>query len=713
MTSKNNTTARRGARSALRTASRGPSRLGAGAALLLGLGCLILAGAAPAPDNGASATTPAPRTLAEVPLHTGDHTGFGRVVLDLPKAAHYSVKRIGDEVRVQVAGGAVQPKGDPPRNVQAIVPKANGVLLRVASDTHEHTWRIGRHLVLDFFAPPAAVATADAAAGPVMLADAAASDVPSLPARRDTVAAIPDAAAADAAAPASTAAREVFATAITPAIATAAPVMPVKTVAAVVPAAATAAPPSAVPAVTPATPVAAPAAPQKLVVGVGAGILVQLSGPAATVLAADPTIARVEAASPKSIFIIGVRRGATNVIATDQGGQAIAEYTVVVEGTAMPRVVAPYRGHGGVAVPRLNAVEAAIRRIVPGAGSVTATKVGSAYVLSGAVATPEIAQEVNAIARAFADKGNILDQLTVLSSVQVNVRVRVAEVSRTLIRQLGINWQVIGSASSWRFGLLTGAAASSAINPITALALAPSAGGVSSQIGGGFTSGSWNVDSVLDALSANQLATILAEPNLTVQSGHQARFLSGGEYPIPVPSSGSNSISIEYKQYGVSLGVVPTVIAPNRISLKVAPEVSQLTTAGAISVPIVGGSVTVPALLVRRALTTVELGSGESFAIAGLLQNTTAQQNSGLPGLSDIPVLGALFNANQFQRTSNELVIIVTPYLVNPVANPAMLKAPTDNFVPATDLEQILFGKQIETGPHPHGTPLDAGFLME
>ena len=251
--------------------------------------------------------------------------------------------------------------------------------------------------------------------------------------------------------------------------------------------------------------------------------------------------------------------------------------------------------------------------------------------------------------------------------------------------------------------MLTGAASSAAIGAQTPL-------NNGDQIGANYSSpsGRWSATSVINALAQNELITLLAEPNLTVESGHAASFLSGGEYPIPVPSSGSNQISIEYKQYGVSLRVVPTVLSPGRISLEVKPEVSALSTAGAISI----NGVSVPALTTQKAATTIELGSGQSFAIAGLLDNTVNQTGSGLPGLSSIPILGAMFDSTQLQRSSEELVIIVTPYLVNPVANSNMLHAPTDNFVPATSLEEILFGHELAIGTE-HGTPIDAGFITE
>jgi pilus assembly protein CpaC len=236
---------------------------------------------------------------------------------------------------------------------------------------------------------------------------------------------------------------------------------------------------------------------------------------------------------------------------------------------------------------------------------------------------------------------------------------------------------------------------------------------VPDQIGAGFTSGRWDVNGIIDALATDQLVTILAEPNLTAQSGEPASFLAGGEFPIPVAgttSNGGTSISIVFKQYGVSLEVVPTVLSPTRLNLRVRPEVSQLSTTGAVSVPIAGGTLTIPALVVRRAETTVELGSGQSFAIAGLLQKTTTDTSNTVPGIGELPVIGALFRSTNFQRGESELVIIVTPYLVKPAVTPAALQLPTDGYRPATDLDRILLGRQLA---RPGGAPLDAGFILK
>lgn len=256
------------------------------------------------------------------------------------------------------------------------------------------------------------------------------------------------------------------------------------------------------------------------------------------------------------------------------------------------------------------------------------------------------------------------------------------------------------------------------ISALSPLGLAPLSNGVPipNQLGAGFTSGNknWNVDAVIDALAADQLITVLAEPNLTVQSGETASFLAGGEFPIPIAgntTNGTTTITVEFKTFGVSLAVVPTVLSSNRLSLRVRPEVSQLSNNGAVSVPVGTGTLTIPALTVRRAETTIELGSGQSFAIAGLLQKTSLDDTNALPFLGEVPVLGALFKSNNFQRNETELVIIVTPYLANPASNASALHAPTDGFRPATDLERILFGMQI--APPPSGTPpLDAGFIL-
>jgi pilus assembly protein CpaC len=459
---------------------------------------------------------------------------------------------------------------------------------------------------------------------------------------------------------------------------------------------------------------------RQISVQAGTGVLLRLPQPAATVMSAEPTIARAQPASPTSLFLMGVSAGRTTVIATNDTGTAIVQYDVTVSPGTGPAAAA---GAGPATTTAISsataqAIQTTIAQTVQGASNVRARAAGTDLILSGTVPNAGAAQQAEAIARGYvAEKSTISDELTVLSGLQVNVRVRIAEIDRQITRQLGFNWQALGAANTWRFGLRTGAAASSAvITPLLPLGLGSFAGAVPpNQIGAGVTSGSWDVNGIVDALAADQLITILAEPNLTAQSGETASFLAGGEFPIPIAGStanGATTITVEFKQFGVSLAVVPTVLSPSRLNLRVRPEVSQLSTNGAVSVPVAGGTLTIPALTVRRAETTIELGSGQSFAIAGLLQKTSLDSTNALPGIGELPVIGALFKSNDFQRGESELVIIVTPYLVRPASSPADLHTPIDNFKPAIDLDRILFGRQLMP-VSPGSRPLDAGFILK
>jgi pilus assembly protein CpaC len=458
---------------------------------------------------------------------------------------------------------------------------------------------------------------------------------------------------------------------------------------------------------------------QSISVQAGTGVLLRLPQPAAAVMSAEPAVARVQPASPTSLFLMGVAPGRTTVIATTDAGVAIVQYNVTVSPGAGVQSSAAGGGAPGTMDPQtLRAIRAAIARSVQGASGVGVQAAGTDAILTGTVPNAAAAQQAEAIARGYiGDKAAVIDGLTVLGSLQVNVRVRIAEINRQITRQLGFNWQALGSSSTWSFGLRTGAAISNAaINPLLPLGVPPFSGApVPNQLGAGVHSGNWDVNGIVDALAADQLITILAEPNLTALSGETASFLAGGEFPVPVAGASSNgtaTITVDFKQFGVSLAVVPTVVSPTRVNLRVRPEVSQLSTTGSVSLPLAGGTLTIPALTVRRAETTIELGSGQSFAIAGLLQKTTLDVANALPGIGEVPVLGALFKSNDFQRGDSELVIIVTPYLVRPASSSAELQAPTDGFKPAIDLDRILFGRQLAPRP-PGSVPLDAGFILK
>ena len=351
-------------------------------------------------------------------------------------------------------------------------------------------------------------------------------------------------------------------------------------------------------------------------------------------------------------------------------------------------------------------IQGSINRALPGA-SVSAQAWPNGIAMTGQVATPADAERASRLAHAYlAEKGTLDNRLAVASPVQVNLRVRIAEMSRTLTRELGVNWQALGNIG--RYG---------AVGFATANTLATLASSASRVSGAYAKSGPRNaftdINATIDALSQDQLVHVLAEPNLTALSGETASFLVGGEFPIPIAQE-NNSISVEFKQYGISLAFVPTVIGGDRIVLRVRPEVSQLTDQGAVQLGNGNTSVQIPAITVRRADTTVDLGSGQSFAIAGLLQQGQSITGLGLPFLGDIPILGALFRSSSFQHNETELVIIVTPYIVRPVSNPDALASPDDAWRPPSDLERILLLRQKARGLKASNVriPGDAGFVL-
>jgi pilus assembly protein CpaC len=445
----------------------------------------------------------------------------------------------------------------------------------------------------------------------------------------------------------------------------------------------------------------------------GTGTLLRLPAAAATIMSAQPTIARVQPASPTSLFVMGVGPGRTTVIAASRNGLPIAQYDVTVtpglssstEKPAAPLTSGPPPEPTTVTPALAASAQAAINQSVVGAQSVKARATGHALLLTGTVATAQIAQSAASIAQAYiGPKFDVDNEMAVLGSIQVNVRVRIAEIDRTITRQLGFNWQAFGNAAIGNGAFQLGSLVAPLANLTQATAFASTA-----------TSSNWDINGVIDALAQDQLVSILAEPNLTAQSGETASFLAGGEFPVPVSAESNNgtpTVTVAFKQFGVSLALVPTVLSPNRLNLRIRPEVSQLSTQGEVSVPLGTGTVTIPALSVRRAETTIELGSGQSFAIAGLLQKTTTDLSNAVPGLGELPILGPLFKSTAFQHGESELVIIVTPYIVRPVSDPTALRAPTDHYQPATDLDRILFGRQLARTPG--GVPaLDAGFILK
>jgi len=422
----------------------------------------------------------------------------------------------------------------------------------------------------------------------------------------------------------------------------------------------------------------------------GSGSVLPLAGVAANVFAVDPKIAEVRSAGPQKIFIFGIAQGETTVTAVDADGAIIGNYRIRV----MPSsYVADRVTHATQSDPASNVAVHTDRRGVKIDGNVKSAS--DAYQLIDS-ANSEIPKDQQ-----------LHGMVAMQDSIQVNLRVRIVEMSRQLVRELGVQWENVNAlGTSAAIGVATA-------SPLAAMTTAQSSLGFLSRfhIGGRPTT----LETVIDALSSDQLIHSLAEPNLTTVSGQPASFIVGGEYPIPV-SSYNNNISVSYKQYGISLAFIPTVIDSGKIVLHVKPEVSALTSQGAVTLSSSSGGITIPALTVRRADTTVELGSGQSFAIAGLLQDNTTTNGLGLPFFGDIPILGALFRSDSFQHNQSELVIIVTPYIVRPVDNQAQLHAPDDEWSPPNDLDRILLLRQNGRAPSA-ATPMhivgDAGFVVE
>ncbi|MGI4732641.1 MAG: type II and III secretion system protein family protein [Janthinobacterium lividum] len=454
-----------------------------------------------------------------------------------------------------------------------------------------------------------------------------------------------------------------------------------------------------------------------LQVPTGRGKLVTLSRPMSDLFVADPTIADVQVRSPTQLYIFGKKSGETTLSATARGGAVVYAATIRVGNN-------------------IDSIGSMLGLAMPDA-RIVATPMNGMVLLTGAVANPQDAAEAERLVQAFVGADTkVLSRLKTATPLQVNLRVRFAEVSRSFVKNIGVNLtnratgSTLFSISQGRQGTIStvpgnavagyvhGAPVDASGNPIpiTASGLNPGATlftqpattGIGSTLGiAGHLLGADILSSLDLGETIGQVST-LAEPNVTTLSGETATFLAGGEIPIPV-SQGLGAVSIEYKQYGVSLAYTPTVLANGRISLRVRPEVSQLTSSGAVTI----SGTTIPALSTRRIETSAELGSGESLVIGGLLQNDHNNSITKTPGIGDVPVLGALFRSNAFQRNETELVVVITPYLVKPV-NDSDIVLPTDGYQAPTDLERVFLGalgggKSGGERPKPTIAPAPAG----
>ncbi len=454
-----------------------------------------------------------------------------------------------------------------------------------------------------------------------------------------------------------------------------------------------------------------------ILLSIGRGQLVYVPGAMTDVFVANENVADVQVKSQRQLYVFGKAGGETTVYASNAAGQVIWSANVRVGSN-------------------IESVDQMLKLAMPDA-SIAVTTVGSGtYLLTGTVGSPEDAAEAQRLVQAFVggkegsgraaeSSINIISRLRMATPLQVNLQVRFAEVNRSLVREIGVNLLTRDLTSGFKFGVSRGRNFGS-IGPVNTsgfpqldasaqfglpagtlkLPFDPATGNF--IVGGTATTFAAPVDgstavnlagklagldvaSALDLGEKVGLVTTLSAPNLTALSGETADFLAGGEYPIPI-SQGLGSTSIEYKKYGVSLAYTPTVLSNGRISIRVRPEVSELSSQGAVTL----NGFQIPALTIRRAETTVELGSGQSFMIAGLLSNFAQNAVEKTPGAGDIPILGSLFRSTSFRRGETELVIVVTPYLVNPV-DAADIKLPTDGYQSPNIVQQLL-GHQDSDG---------------
>ncbi len=463
----------------------------------------------------------------------------------------------------------------------------------------------------------------------------------------------------------------------------------------------------------------------EVLLSLGEGELVTLPVSVASIWTSNPDVADVYVDNARQIHLFGKSAGEATVFASTANGTVAYAAKIRVS-------------------QNISSVDSLVKLAMPNA-DVKVTIIGQFAMLTGTVASPEDAAEVVKLVTIALNPGvkpgddtglkvGIINRLRTATPLQVNLRVRIAEVSRSLARQIGTNFSSTNRSSGFQYAIGQGSAIATnttgfypaaglgvgltpsltTTNPITGVATTYPGQSVASSTTAttiALAGHALGLD-ILAALNLGEqvgLVTTLAEPNLTAISGETAEFLVGGEFPIP-QSTGLGSVSVDYKKYGVSLSYTPVVMADGRITLHVAPEVSELSSQGAVTV----NGFSIPALTERRAETTVELGSGQSFMIAGLLQNSASNTIQKMPGAGDLPILGALFKSTNFQKNETELVIVVTPYLVTPVSD-RDIKLPTDA-VKSPDVVQEVLGDMVAppsakgqlTRPLPTAAPVTA-----
>jgi pilus assembly protein CpaC len=414
---------------------------------------------------------------------------------------------------------------------------------------------------------------------------------------------------------------------------------------------------------------------RRIDLSIGRSLTIDLPRDAKEVFVANPKVANAIVRSTRKVLMIGLANGVTSMMVVDAQGQQIASLEVNV-------------GRD------LNVLKQTLRTALPLA-HVDVRPAGESVLLTGSVASAMEAQQAVDIANAFvgisaeggvATKGAVINALTIRGKDQVMLRVTVVEVSRSVLKQFGINtsgsWSLLGSRPNNDFQSINPFSINPAANPGNFLSASVSRGG-------------FQASATLQAFERAGVSRVLAEPTLTAISGETAKFTAGGEIPIPKSEDCSNisgfrscSIGVEYKPYGVNLHFTPVVLSENQISLRVGTEVTEVDAEASLRI----GQIVVPGMKVRKSETTVELPSGAVMMTAGLIQQTNSQAINGVPGLLNLPVLGALFRSRDYQRKETELMIMVTPLIAKPM-DPAQVARPDDGFIDSHDGQAILLGR--------------------
>jgi pilus assembly protein CpaC len=425
--------------------------------------------------------------------------------------------------------------------------------------------------------------------------------------------------------------------------------------------------------------------------GVNKSVVIELPEPAGDVLVSNPEIADAVLRTSTRLYLIGVALGQANVFLFDQAGNQLASFDIYVEADlgSLNQLLAEAITDGYVRADAQNGYIILRGQVSSSADAARAVQLASSMFgrlissQTSGTSTGNAAGSSATSSTVTFEPGSgpgVINMLTIIGEEQVALKVTIAEVQREVVKQLGINTRaviddVIDFSNPVRFPINTG-----------------NLGSLGDLVIGERPIEGDGISATVRALEETQMLRSLAEPTLTAVSGETANFLVGGEFPVPVGSD-DDGITIAFKQFGVNLAFTPVVLSAGRISLKVRTEVSDISATGAVSLPVGNDlAVTIPAVSVRRAETTVELPSGGAFVIAGLVQEDTRRAASGLPWLQKLPILGTLFSSKDFLENQTELVMIITPYLVKPAA-PQDLARPDQNLVMSSDAEAYFFNR--------------------